>query len=285
MNGMTEAKLRELGIKLPDAPAAVAAYEPWVRTGNIIQTSGQLPWRDGKMAFEGKLGAGVSDADGYQAARQCALNALAQLRNAAGSLDHIARILRIEGYVHCAPGFRGHPQVLNGASDLINAIFGDRGKHSRLALGINEMPLNAAVQLSVTAEVIDCQRIGIAHITLATRQLQTTRDFFVNMLGCRDLQRPNNIGTPAVWLSIGGQHEIHLLEIPDFEISQFEREYGRHIAFEFPTSQFATIKARLQMANVEILAPQRTTPFERFFFRDPNGYMFEIIASDRTPEA
>ena len=150
-----ETKLEELGITLPEAPAAVAAYQPWIRTGNLIFTSGQLPFRNGQIAYEGKLGAELSQDDGYQAARQCALNAIAQLKAASGNLDKIQKIVRIEGYVHCADGFRGHPQVLNGASDLVAEIFGEKGKHTRLALGINEMPLNAAVQLAMTAEVAD----------------------------------------------------------------------------------------------------------------------------------
>ena len=150
-----ETKLEELGITLPEAPAAVAAYQPWIQTGNLIFTSGQLPFRDGQIAYEGKLGAELSQDDGYQAARQCALNAIAQLKAASGNLDKIQKIVRIEGYVHCADGFRGHPQVLNGASDLVAEIFGEKGKHTRLALGINEMPLNAAVQLAMTAEVAD----------------------------------------------------------------------------------------------------------------------------------
>ena len=150
-----ETKLEELGITLPEAPAAVAAYQPWIRTGNLIFTSGQLPFRDGQIAYEGKLGVELSQDDGYQAARQCALNAIAQLKAASGNLDKIRKIVRIEGYVHCADGFRGHPQVLNGASDLVAEIFGEKGKHTRLALGINEMPLNAAVQLAMTAEIAD----------------------------------------------------------------------------------------------------------------------------------
>ena len=150
-----ETKLEELGITLPEAPPAVATYQPWIQTGNLIFTSGQLPFRDGLIAYEGKLGSELSEEDGYQAARQCALNAIAQLKAAAGNLNKIRKIVRIEGYVHCAEGFRGHPQVINGASDLIVEIFGEKGRHTRLALGINEMPVNAAVQLAITAEVDD----------------------------------------------------------------------------------------------------------------------------------
>ncbi|MEW6158400.1 MAG: RidA family protein [Verrucomicrobiota bacterium] len=153
LNMTTEDKLKALGFPLPPAPAAVAAYVPWVRTGNLIFTSGQLPWRDGQIAFKGKLGAELTEQQGYDAARLCVLNALAQLKEAVGDLDRVQRILKLEGYVHSAPGFRGQPKVLNGASELINSAFGDRGKHARLALGISEMPLDAAVQLSLTAEV------------------------------------------------------------------------------------------------------------------------------------
>ncbi len=150
-----EEQLHRLGLSLPTAPAAVAAYEPWVRTGNLVFTSGQLPWRDGRMAFTGRLGAELTVEQGYQAARQCALNVLAQLKAATGDLAKVRRLVRVEGYVHCAPGFRGHPQVLNGASELFNAVFGARGAHARLAVGISDMPLDAAVQLTVTAEVAD----------------------------------------------------------------------------------------------------------------------------------
>jgi len=147
-----EEKLAALGFTLPAPPPAVAAYVPWVRTGNLIVTSGQLPWLDGAMAFSGRIGAEIDTTQGYEAARQCALNALAQLKQAVGDLQRIVRIVKLEGYVHCAPGFRGHPQVLNGASDLLNAVFGERGAHARIALGISDMPLNAAVQICLTAE-------------------------------------------------------------------------------------------------------------------------------------
>lgn len=148
-------KLEQLGIRLPSPPAAVAAYEPWVRSGDLVITSGQLPWRDGKMAYAGKLGAELDEKEGYEAARLAAINAIAQLKAAIGDLDKIVRIVRVEGNVHTAQGFRGHPQVLNGASDLFNEVFGPRGRHTRTALGINEMPLDAAVQISVWAQVSD----------------------------------------------------------------------------------------------------------------------------------
>ena len=148
-----EERLAELGIALPPPPPAVAAYVPWVRTGNLVVTSGQLPWRDGVMAYEGKLGAELSVEDGYQAARLAAINAIAQLRDAVGELSRVVQLVRLEGNVHCAAGFQSHPQVLNGASELLNDVFGGRGRHTRTALGTNEMPLNAAVLLVLWAEV------------------------------------------------------------------------------------------------------------------------------------
>ncbi|MCH2201424.1 MAG: RidA family protein [Fuerstiella sp.] len=149
-----ENNLKALGITLPAAPAAVAAYAPWIRVGNLVITSGQLPWDGDTLGFTGKLGDELNEEQGYQAARLCAINAIAQLKAAVGKLDLIRQIVRLEGNVHSAPGFRGHPQVLNGASDLFNQTFGDRGRHTRTALGINEMPLDAPVQLSVWAEVL-----------------------------------------------------------------------------------------------------------------------------------
>lgn len=150
-----QSKLDELGITLPPPPAAVAAYQPWSRVNDLVMTSGQLPWLDGQIAYAGKLGDEINEEQGYQAARLCALNAIAQIKDAIGDLEKLKQFVRIEGYIHAAPGFRGHPQVLNGASDIISEIFAQRGQHARLALGINEMPLNAAVQLTVTAQVAD----------------------------------------------------------------------------------------------------------------------------------
>ncbi len=149
----TEQKLEALGLMLPAAPAPVGAYVAFVRTGNLVVTSGQLPWQGGRMLCTGKLGAGLTVEQGQAAARVAALNALAQLKAAAGDLDRVRQIVRLEGYVHCGTGFRQHPQVLDGASELLTAVFGDRGRHTRTALGIHEMPLDAPVQLVLWAEV------------------------------------------------------------------------------------------------------------------------------------
>src|SRR5579872_2746022 len=148
-----ESKLEELGFVLPTAPAPVGAYVAAVRTGNLVVTSGQLPFVGKQIAFEGKLGAQLHEQDGWNAARLCAVNALAQIKACIGSLEKIKRIVRVEGYVHSAPNFRGQPHVLNGASELLVELFGDAGRHTRVALGVAEMPLNAAVQLALWAEV------------------------------------------------------------------------------------------------------------------------------------
>lgn len=148
-----ETKLQELGLPLPAAPPPVGAYVPVIRTGNLVITSGQLPWIGKQMAFEGKLGAQLHEQDGWNAARLCAVNALAQIKTCVGRLEMIRRIVRVEGYVHSAPDFRGQPHVLNGASELFVELFGDAGRHTRIALGVAEMPLNAAVQLCVWVEV------------------------------------------------------------------------------------------------------------------------------------
>lgn len=148
-----EENLKRLGITLPSPPAAVGKYAPWGRTGNLIVMSGQLPWDGPTMKYAGRLGRELTTEEGYQAARLAAINAIAQLKDAAGDLENIARIVRVEGYAHCSEGYREQPQVLNGASDLLVEVFEDRGIHTRIALGIPDMPLNAAVQISVWAEV------------------------------------------------------------------------------------------------------------------------------------
>lgn len=151
-----EENLKRLGIILPEAPAAVGAYVPWIRTGSLIMTSGQLPWERAVMKYAGRVGRDLTVEEGQAAARLAGINAIAQLKAAAGGdLEKIVAVVRLEGYVCCGGGFTEHPQVLNGASDLLGEVFEERGKHTRIALGIRDMPLNAAVQLSVFAEVKD----------------------------------------------------------------------------------------------------------------------------------
>jgi catechol 2,3-dioxygenase-like lactoylglutathione lyase family enzyme len=126
--------------------------------------------------------------------------------------------------------------------------------------------------------------MAIAHVTLPTRDLRRTVEFFEAAVGWRRIDRPGNIGVPAAWLEIAPGQEAHVVEIADFETSPFEREYGRHIAVSFPAASFPLLRQRLEQHGAELIAATRPTPFERFFFRDPNGYVFEVVAEERTPE-
>jgi enamine deaminase RidA (YjgF/YER057c/UK114 family) len=128
---------------------------PVLRTGNLVVTSGQLPFIGKQIAFEGKVGSQLNEQDGWNAARLCAVNALAQIKACVGSLEKVKRIVRVEGYVHSGTGFHGQPHVLNGASELLVELFGEAGRHTRIALGVAEMPLNAAVQVCLWVEVAD----------------------------------------------------------------------------------------------------------------------------------
>jgi len=154
MSGKIEARLTELGIDLPRASAPVANYVPYTISGKLVVVSGQVSVRDGKAEFIGKLGAGVTIADGQQAAKLCALNILAHLKNACdGDLDRVKRVLRLGGFVNCTPDFTDMPQVVNGASDLMVQVFGDAGKHARAAVGVASLPLGVAVEVEAMFEL------------------------------------------------------------------------------------------------------------------------------------
>ncbi len=140
-------RLRELGLSLPPAPAPAGNYVPWVRTGNLLFTAGQLPLREGKVAVKGVLGADLSIEQGQEAARLCCLAGLAVANAALGDLERVEQVVKVTGFVRSAPGFADQPKVLNGASDLLVAVFADRGRHARAALGTTELPLNAAVEI------------------------------------------------------------------------------------------------------------------------------------------
>jgi catechol 2,3-dioxygenase-like lactoylglutathione lyase family enzyme len=120
----------------------------------------------------------------------------------------------------------------------------------------------------------------IAHFTLATRDVQMSADFFQAALGWLPVARPGNIDTAAAWLAIAPGQELHLIEVLDFQPSPFEREFGRHIAVSFPRAEFTQLRARLQAHGATLIDPLRETPFARFFFRDPNGYVFEVVELD-----
>lgn len=148
-----EKKLESLGYPLSSPPPPVGAYIPAVRTGNLVVTSGQLPFVGTDLQIVGKVGLEVSEADAQQAAKLCAINALNHIRTIIGDLDKIVRIVRVEGFVQSAPGYSRQPAVLNGASEFLQELYGEAGRHTRVAVGVSELPLNAAVELSIWAEV------------------------------------------------------------------------------------------------------------------------------------
>lgn len=148
-----EQQLQKLGIKLPTPGKPLGSYVPFVKTGNLVFVAGQIPTRDGKPAFVGKVGKEITVAQAQEAAVLCVHNALAVLRQAAGSLDKVKRIVRVVGHVNCAPGFTDVHIVTNGASDVFALVFGENGKHSRLSLGAAELPMNVPFELDVIAEV------------------------------------------------------------------------------------------------------------------------------------
>ena len=147
MAGEIEARLKALDLVLPEAKAAIGSYVPYLHLNGQLVVSGQLPLRDGKVAVAGKLGAEVDVSQGQQAARLCAINILAQAKAALRDLDRIVQLLRLNGFVSAAPGFADHPKVLNGASDLMVEILGNKGLHTRIAVGCASLPLNAAVEV------------------------------------------------------------------------------------------------------------------------------------------
>lgn len=148
-----EAKVKELGITIPDAPKPVAAYVAAVRDGNYVYTSGQLPFVAGELKFKGKLGKDLSVEQGYEAAKTCAINCLAAITGQIGSLDSIEKVVKIVGFVSSAPEFYDQPKVINGASELVGSIFGKAGEHARSAVGVAELPLNAAVEVEMVVKV------------------------------------------------------------------------------------------------------------------------------------
>jgi len=154
MTGRVDSRLAELGLVLPTPAAAVANYLPFVISGSLVFVSGQLPLVDGKVTVTGRLGAEVGLEEGQQAARQCAINLLAQARAAAGGdLDRVTRLVRLGGFVASTPDFTDQPKIVNGASDLMVAVLGDAGRHSRAAVGVASLPLNAAVEIEAVFEL------------------------------------------------------------------------------------------------------------------------------------
>jgi enamine deaminase RidA (YjgF/YER057c/UK114 family) len=157
MSGTVAARLAELGLTLPEVVPPLAAYQPAVRSGSYVFTAGQLPLVDGKLPAAGKVGAEVTPEQAYEMARVCALNALAAVKSVAGDLDRIARVVKVVGFVASAPDFTGQPGVVNGASELLGEVLGEKGVHARSAVGVAVLPLDAPVEVEIQVE-LDAER-------------------------------------------------------------------------------------------------------------------------------
>ena len=155
MAELIEVKLAELGITLPRPAPPIATYVPYVVTGDLVVISGQLPLLDGKLLVTGKLGGTVALEAGQQAAQRCFINLLAQLKAACGGdLDRVRKVVRLGGYIACTPEFARHAEVMNGASDLAVAVFGEVGRHARTTVGVPALPLDAAVEVEGMFEIL-----------------------------------------------------------------------------------------------------------------------------------
>ncbi|MES0808454.1 RidA family protein [Roseibium sp. SCPC15] len=155
MSTTIEARLNELGIALPNAAAPAANYVPFVKTGNQLFVSGQLPMKDGKIVATGKLGDGLGVDDGKEAAKLCAINLLAQAKAATGDLEKVARLVKIVGFVNSTADFGDQPQVINGASDFLVEAMGDKGRHARSAVSAASLPFGAAVEIEAIFEIAE----------------------------------------------------------------------------------------------------------------------------------
>ncbi|MDC1214084.1 RidA family protein [Rhodospirillales bacterium] len=154
MADQIEARLKELGIELPEAASPAANYIPFVVTGKLVFISGQITLLNGKIIHQGRIGDGLTVDDGYQAARLCGLNLLAQLKVAAGGdLDNVSRVVKLGGFVNSVPTFTDQPEVINGASDLMVEVFGDSGKHARFAVSAGALPRNVSVEIDGVFEL------------------------------------------------------------------------------------------------------------------------------------
>ena len=151
---MIEEKLKQLNIALPTPPKPAGSYIPVVISGNLAFVSGQIPMQDGKVAYTGKVPTERTIEDAQMAAKICAINLLAQLKANLGSLDKISKIVRVSGFVNSASDFTEQPKIINAASDLFFEIFGEKGKHSRIAVGVSSLPLNSTVEIDMIAEFI-----------------------------------------------------------------------------------------------------------------------------------
>ncbi len=150
---MIEEKLEELGIAIPEAPKPLASYIPVTKVGNLVFTAGQIPIKNGSLVYEGKVGSDLNLDDGIKAAELCTINCLSVIKSQIENLDNIKKIVKVTVFVNSADGFVEQPKVANGASDLLVKIFGESGKHVRSAVGVNELPINSAVEIEMIVEV------------------------------------------------------------------------------------------------------------------------------------
>ncbi len=148
-----EAKIKSMGLEIPEAPKPVAAYVPAVLIDGYVYTSGQLPFVNGELKYTGKVGQEVKEKDAYEAAKICALNCLSVIKGVVGDLDKIEQIVKVNGYVASAEGFEMQPKVINGASELLGEIFGEKGQHARLAVGVNQLPFDATCEIEMIVKV------------------------------------------------------------------------------------------------------------------------------------
>lgn len=148
-----EARLQQLGLRLPAPPRPAGQYQPWMIVGRLLFLSGQFPIENGQLRYTGQIGADLTEADGYAAARLAALNVLAQIHSALDGFDRLETLARVEGHIASAPGWLNAPRVLDGASDLFVAALGERGQHARTAFTPARLPLNLAIELVVTAVI------------------------------------------------------------------------------------------------------------------------------------
>lgn len=150
-----EENLKEMGLNLPEAPKPVASYVPFVRTGNLVYTSGQICLANGELKYKGKAGREYTVEEAYEAAKLCCLNALAVVKSAIGDLDRVKRVVKVVGFVNSAPGFNAQPKVVNGASDLLVKVFGEAGRHARSAVGCSDLPMDTTVEVEMVVEVAE----------------------------------------------------------------------------------------------------------------------------------
>ena len=154
MSGHIDARLKELGIEVPEAAAPVANYVGYVITGHLCFVSGQVPLVGGEFQYVGKVGDDLSVEDGVAAARVCAINIIGQLKAAChGNLDRVQRIVKLGGFVNSTPDFKDQPKVINGASDLMGEVFGDKGRHARAAVSAGALPVGVAVEVDAVVEI------------------------------------------------------------------------------------------------------------------------------------